>query len=206
MALKTFVKVGNITNLSDARYCAGMGVDLLGFRMDEKSTEYIDQASYKEIVGWISGPQYVGEFESNDASTILTTQKELKFEYIQVSDIELANSLSTTSDVIYKVSLDNFSNDDVLKIHLSKISDTVKFILLESDMEVSSVVQNAINDLSSVYPILKGYGLNEQTVLSDIATSDIKGIALKGSTEVKPGFKDYDELADILEALEDDDS
>ena len=25
MALKTFVKVGNISNLSDARYCAGMG-------------------------------------------------------------------------------------------------------------------------------------------------------------------------------------
>ena len=29
MPLKTFVKVGNITNLSDARYCAGMGVDML---------------------------------------------------------------------------------------------------------------------------------------------------------------------------------
>jgi len=205
MALKTFVKVGNITNLSDARYCAGMGVDLLGFCMDENSSEYIDQTSYKEIVGWISGPKIIGEFESNDASKIIPLQEELKFEYIQVSDIELANSLSTTSDVIYKVSLENFSNDDVLKIHLSKISDNVKYILMESENEVSSALQDTINELSSVYPILKGYELNEQTVLSDIATSNIKGIALKGSTEVKPGFKDYDELADILEALEDDD-
>lgn len=205
MTLKTFVKVGNITNLSDARYCAGMGVDLLGFCMDETSAEYIDQASYKEIVGWISGPQFVGEFESNDASTILTTQKELKFEYIQVNDIELANSLALTGDVIYKVALETYNTGDLLKNHLSEISDDVKYILLESENEVSSTLQDTINDLSSVYPILKGYGLNEQTVLSDIATSDIKGIALKGSKEVKPGFKDYDELADILEALEDDD-
>jgi phosphoribosylanthranilate isomerase len=35
MPLKTFVKVGCITNLSDARYCAGMGVDMLGFRAVE---------------------------------------------------------------------------------------------------------------------------------------------------------------------------
>ena len=37
--LKTQVKVSSITNLSDARYCAGMGVDLLGFPIQEISLE-----------------------------------------------------------------------------------------------------------------------------------------------------------------------
>ncbi len=37
MALKTIVKVGNITNLSDARYCAVMGVDMLGFCLNKQS-------------------------------------------------------------------------------------------------------------------------------------------------------------------------
>ena len=37
--LKTLIKVSNINNLSDARYCAGMGVEMLGFSMDELSIE-----------------------------------------------------------------------------------------------------------------------------------------------------------------------
>ena len=71
MALTTIVKVGNITNLSDARYCAGMGVDMLGFCFEKKSEQYIDPESYKEIIGWISGPQLVGEFDTNDETKIL---------------------------------------------------------------------------------------------------------------------------------------
>ena len=42
MSLQTFVKVGEITNLSDARYCAGMGVDLLGFNVVENTPGYVD--------------------------------------------------------------------------------------------------------------------------------------------------------------------
>ena len=33
-------------------------------------------------------------------------------------------------------------------------------------------------------------------------TSKVKGISLKGGEEIRPGYKDFDELADILEALE----
>ena len=56
MPLKTFVKVGSITNLSDARYCAGMMVDMLGFRSVEGQEGYIKPAQFQEIRGWISGP------------------------------------------------------------------------------------------------------------------------------------------------------
>ncbi|MFM1835376.1 MAG: hypothetical protein RJA04_63, partial [Bacteroidota bacterium] len=48
--LKTLVKVSAITNLSDARYCAGMGVDLLGFPLGKIS---IDQ--FTEIRNWLAG-------------------------------------------------------------------------------------------------------------------------------------------------------
>lgn len=36
MALKTFVKISGVNNLSDARYCAGMGVNQLGFNIEDK--------------------------------------------------------------------------------------------------------------------------------------------------------------------------
>jgi phosphoribosylanthranilate isomerase len=49
MALKTKVKAGNITNLSDARYCAGMGVDWLGFPAD-----VVNPDTFKEITNWVT--------------------------------------------------------------------------------------------------------------------------------------------------------
>ena len=61
MALRTFVKVGNVTNLTDARYCAGMGVDLLGFPAIENTANYMAPKTFQEIRGWITGPQIVAE-------------------------------------------------------------------------------------------------------------------------------------------------
>src|SRR4051812_19134719 len=61
MPLKTVVKVGNISNLSDARYCAGMGVDMLGFRVLEKQENFISPRLFQEIRGWVSGPKVVAE-------------------------------------------------------------------------------------------------------------------------------------------------
>src|SRR3954471_4938768 len=61
MPLKTLVKVGSITNLSDARYCAGMGVDMLGFGVVEDHDNHIDISLFQQIRGWVSGPQVVAE-------------------------------------------------------------------------------------------------------------------------------------------------
>src|SRR5690606_27876233 len=61
MMLKTQVKVGNISNLSDARYCAGMGVDMLGFAVIPGQEDYVPEPLYQDLRGWISGPAIVAE-------------------------------------------------------------------------------------------------------------------------------------------------
>ena len=55
MALSTFVKIDGVTNLSDARYCAGMYVDVLGFNLEESSQKFLNPTQYEEITGWVSG-------------------------------------------------------------------------------------------------------------------------------------------------------
>ena len=42
MGLKTLVKVSEVNNLSDARYCAGMGVEMIGFSLDENHPKFIE--------------------------------------------------------------------------------------------------------------------------------------------------------------------
>ena len=66
MALKTFVKISAINNLSDARYCAGMGVDMLGFALEPTNPDSISPEKYTEIIGWLSGVKFVGEFEQSN--------------------------------------------------------------------------------------------------------------------------------------------
>src|SRR5688500_2450084 len=61
MPLKTIVKVSHISNLSDARYCAGMGVDMLGFRVIPGIDHYLAPELYQDIRGWISGPKIIAE-------------------------------------------------------------------------------------------------------------------------------------------------
>src|SRR5690606_32493096 len=61
MMLKTRVKVGNISNLSDARYCAGMGVDMHGCAVIPGQEGYVPEALYQDMRGWFSGPATAAE-------------------------------------------------------------------------------------------------------------------------------------------------
>ena len=70
MALKTKVKINRITNLTDARYCSGMYVDILGFSLEEGAPNYISPIQFQEITGWIAGIDFAAEFTDSDAYTI----------------------------------------------------------------------------------------------------------------------------------------
>jgi phosphoribosylanthranilate isomerase len=43
MGLSIPVIVNSVNNLSDARYAAGMGVEFMGFEVDEDSDRYLKQ-------------------------------------------------------------------------------------------------------------------------------------------------------------------
>ena len=104
MALKTLVKIGGITNLSDARYCAGMGVDMLGFHVIQGQPNYISPESFQQIRGWITGPLIVAEIAGlqnpEDLQLILENYKPdmLQMELAELTNHPLASpSLYTQS-------------------------------------------------------------------------------------------------------------
>jgi len=49
--------------------------------------------------------------------------------------------------------------------------------------------------------IISGIASNVESLFEELP---LAGIALKGGDEIRAGYKDYDELADILELLEED--
>jgi len=203
MALSSFVYVSNIDNLSDARFAAGMGVDLLGFKLDPNDATSLNNEQFHEISEWISGVKIVGEFGDSNPEAVKKLLNQFNVDYLLISDESQLHDFSMLGlPLIYKLHF-NESNKDALLSTINYCSGAVDYFLLESDSPtLSEAAKNLISSLDSHYPLILGYGFESNNVLDVVGEFSITGICLKGSPELRPGYKEFDELADILEALE----
>ncbi len=202
MALRTLVKVGNISNLSDARYCSGMGVGMLGFNFDTENPEAITDQDYTEITEWLSGVRFVGEFNNTEIDEIASVYCDLNLDAVEISDPELPGELSLRGiPALLKIILEDGGTENLRTI-MDYCSDAVEYFIVEIKGTFTEPVKNTLKELAEDFPVLLGAELPAGQLLELLDELPLKGIALKGSREVKPGFKDYDELAGILEALE----
>lgn len=180
MPLKTVVKVGNISNLSDARYCSGMGVDMLGFGVLDGQQNYISPKLFQEIRGWVSGPKIVAEIYG-------------------------LTSIDQLSSIVENYAPDYFE------------LSSAEFIRFEHHLTLPCIVSGQIrSDAKIIYQILdeseaKNYTggakllvkpASAENVLDLISAPNVAGVALDGTPELRPGFKDYSDLADVLEKLD----
>ncbi|PTB96700.1 phosphoribosylanthranilate isomerase [Marivirga lumbricoides] len=209
MALKTFVKISEVNNLSDARYGAGMTVNLMGFSLVEGTRSFVTPENFMELTGWLSGVDFVGEFRNASEETIKKTLPEYEITYIQTdnpaipplfADLDQKLILRFNVDVLLKT-------EDVADI-MKQTSEYVDFFLFESDngIQYKEHILEEVLKLAKSYSVVLGFNISDQNVEELVENSNIKGIALKGGEEIRPGFKDFDELADILETLEIDDT
>jgi phosphoribosylanthranilate isomerase len=194
MALKTKVKVGNITNLSDARYCAGMGVDLLGFPIG--TSHGIDAKKYKEITDWVSGPLFVLEWPIESTVNMEEVLSTYNADLVEISVRQLQFVSKSTKPLIIKLAPEEW---DHYKHELLKIKSRIAYlILVNSGLSTPASFQW---QKMEGYPILLSfsdfnYSINEMLALPN------EGIALSGSEEVRPGLKEYAHLSEVLEELE----
>lgn len=207
MALKTTVKINRTNNLSDARYCAGMGVDLMGFCLDPNSPDVVSPEKFQEITGWISGVQLVGEFYESSPLVIKELLESYHLDYIQTSDSESVAYLSQLEvPLILQVAIPEDPEDDRWKTILEENKQYVTYFLLTSaEEDALDKHLPAINKLAKDYPFLLGFGITADNVLDIIDGTAIQGITLDGGHEIKSGYKDFHGLADVLETIEIDD-
>lgn len=212
MALKTLVKISNVTNLSDARYCAGMGVDMLGFSMDTDSPDYVEPKKFAEIRGWLAGVQIVGETRSTDPETIERLLDMYQPDLLQIDEAALLPYLSTlgTSDrelrFILRVDVAQLTLDQ-LDTLLQTGAVNADYVLLESNgpVNMEDDLKTLLQRQATRYSILLGTGISAENVHELLAElSSVRGIALSGGIEEQPGNKEFGELMDILEAIEEE--
>ncbi len=204
--LKTVVKISNVTNLSDARYCAGMGVEMLGFSIDETVESYVNLKKFNDIRSWIAGVQIVAETELTEASLLLEKIERYQPNAIQISNAELLPWLKseTARPLILKVEADQ--DADTIEDIMVQNAPYVTYFLLESssNTSLSGDWPDFLNTLSTRFSILLGFGITTENASFLLDDVNISGIALRGSEEIRPGYKDFGDLMDVLEALEEE--
>ncbi|GAB3766774.1 phosphoribosylanthranilate isomerase [Spirosoma pomorum] len=204
--LKTLVKISNVTNLSDARYCAGMGVDMLGFSMDEDAPDYVDPKKFEEIKSWVAGIQIVGETTAIDPEQIEQLLATYQPDLLQVEEAALLPYLgSLGKSLILRIDVSQITLDQLdMLVHAG--IDGADYILLDSTMPVhlDGDLKTALQRFAARYPVLLGTGISINNVHDLLNELPVKGIALRGGEEERPGNKEFGELMDILEAIEEE--
>jgi phosphoribosylanthranilate isomerase len=191
MMLKTRVKVGNISNLSDARYCAGMGVDMLGYAVIPGQEGYVPEALYQDLRGWISGPATVAELYGITADTDLNPILDgylPDLVEIFAGDLHLLENLQGPEII---VTVRDIQDVDILR----SAKKQIRYVIVNQEN------RNLIKQLRPDFEVLLAVDPTQE-VSPILEQWDISGIALRGTAEERPGFKDYDNIARVLEELE----
>lgn len=172
------LKFSSITNLSDARYAAGMWADFIGFCFDPSRPGYLEPAKAKEISGWINGPLLTGEFGNQPIEWIQDFVNVLHLKVIQVPSSYQGAGIASLG----------------LKLIVQVESEEKTPLMEKADMFVTAD-QNIYGFLKAHYtqPVLMSLDENN----TDASRFD--GIDLQGGSEDKPGTRNHSLWNDILE-------
>ncbi|GHA58195.1 phosphoribosylanthranilate isomerase [Pontibacter akesuensis] len=205
MGLRTSVIVNGINNLSDARYCAGMGVDIIGFNLKLDDQERVQPNTLKEITSWVAGVKLAGEFLRARPDTINEIASEFNLDYIQLNIPYLIDEIEEINlPVIQKV----FINKDTVESELLEMMELYSsvvhaFILYSDDFDkVDETNAPFLADICKRFDVYIGFGLDKGNINTVLKKIKPTGIGLQGGHEIKPGLKDFDELAEIFEEIE----
>ena len=189
VALKYPVLIRNVNNLSDARYCAGMGVKIIGFNFSPDHAASIEEAVYQGIRGWITGVEIAVKTAN------LLDYKSLEPDYVLTEEEYSVNHGEIDLPVIYAFDINNVPEilppkGSYLLVYTSNIEDKLK------------LHDNFIGHICKDFKVFLGFGFDENNIHEVHATFEPYGFALEGGHEIAPGLKTFEDLANILEVIE----
>jgi len=198
MKSKKFVKIRGVNNLSDARYCSGMMVDVIGFSLNSNHKNSVSIEALKAITQWIQGPQIAGEFEDMELELIQTYLPLVDLDIIETSNPDLLVPLSKTGKKIYlKINLDTIENEQTLLNKIKEGQMAHKIVVCGFQKSKKKTLIEPLLHYTRSEQIINVFNLDLNQIDSWPA------IEIMATGEEKTGFKDYGEIMDILEYIED---
>lgn len=204
MAYITSIYFRNITNLSDARYGAAAGFDLMGYNMDSSDPNVLTPDKVREINGWVSGPLCVGQFGTQPAVTIEDAIEVANLEGAEVPASEMGR-LSKDADqfnVIGRMLLSDIVSGTAASsgrflLIINDLFETYEALMQDAD------AANGLADLIDKNRVYVQFNFNADDTRVAVNHFNPEGIAIEGGSEEKVGIRDFSDVDDIRMALED---
>lgn len=201
MAFLTKIKLGSVNNLSDARYAAAAGIDYIGFCFDPTQVQYIAPIKAKEIIDWITGSIVVGEFGNQSIQEILDISELLNIDVIEVENGCYPDELKILNKAIIKKLDIEQCSEAYLRNELqayASVADAFHFYVGSHNPNFDITHASKI---AKDYRVIWGFDMQVSDIKNWVKNHQPFGINMTGGDEERPGIKDFDQIADILEQL-----
>lgn len=206
--LTTKVKASQITNLTDARYFAAMGVDWLGFSLDPSAAGHVPPKTMQEMTAWLEGPAIVGEFSMATAQTIRESFEILNLDFVQLGhfyDADTARALNNIP-IIKEIIIEHLEEIPQLNSTLTKLLPYVSFFLIDLSKNGLSIDNQAdslqyLKRVCKAFPVLLKVTDHYKSINNILETVQPLGISVVGGEEEAVGVKSFDELDELFEVL-----
>lgn len=210
MLLPIDIKASTITNLTDARYFAAWDVTWMGFNLDPSSDSFVDPHTVHAIKDWVEGPQIVGECHLQEPDQIQSLIDNLDLDALQIgplAPVETLIELNTDKPVIKELIVDPQTTAEQLESAIEAHAPHCAYFLLNLEanglgLDTMPLDRSFLEQLCQDHQILLSLArpLPDLDYLLD--TLKPSGLSVRGGEEEKVGFKSFDELDDLFEALE----
>ena len=212
--LRTKIKASSITNLTDARYFAAWDVEWMGFILDPGSELYVPPPTVQAIRDWIDGPGIVGEFNRQSAEEIRTAAELLQLDAVQAgmfTSPETLIELEGALPVIKEVVIESGSDEATVREQLDDFAHLAAYFLLNFDKNGITWPQlksggplplEALRSICRQHAVYLSIDLDAGSLDELLRELQPRGLSLRGGVEERDGYKSFDEMDDIFEALE----
>ena len=188
--------IRGINNLSDARYCAGMGADKLTFLLDPSLPGYLNTKTVKELSGWIAGVELIGEFDMLSSSEINAIASECTLDAVLLRSPRSAAELAEIAPPVY---LEMAADSAAL---VQPLPASLQGVIVELPAQVSVETLAYLQEMATRQSLWLGPGLLPERARELVNQFRLAGLSFPSGDEVKPGLRDFDQLEAVFEALE----
>jgi phosphoribosylanthranilate isomerase len=201
----------HLNNLTDARYFAAWNAAYISFQLDPNANAFIAPNVAEGIRGWVEGPRIVGSFGlAQTPDEVRATAQLLRLDAVQVSHFYDISALSDVA-IVMEIAIDEHTSTNELDAILSRNApfiDSFVFNFTKNNLTLSQMQYGEpmdwgyLCDTFSQYPIWLYFNIKPENIVA-LNALPIQGIVLQGGEEERVGVKAFDELDEILEAIED---
>ena len=207
MSLVLPVLVRGINNLSDARYCAGMGADGLIFTLDPTLPGAVDAATVKELAGWVAGVEIIGEFGNVPGPEVNRLVEECGLSSVLLrldpSRRNLPEGLAVPA--LLEVPATLITDQHYYTAAIADLTAALPqgFAFFTTLPAAADAAEHAYWQSLARQSALWLAGPPAPAQARQLAEAvQPTGLILAGGDEIKPGLRDFTELEAVFEALE----